>query len=103
MLLGLTYAGLRQRDDAVREARRGLDLMPVSKDAAAAPFMMVTAAEILARVGDADGALELLDQLLRMEAGVMVSVPLLRLDPTWDPLRGDRFEQLLQRHSRGAR
>jgi tetratricopeptide (TPR) repeat protein len=103
MLLGLTYAGLKQRDDAVREARLGLDLMPVSKDAAAAPIVMAAAAEILMRAGDADGALELLDQLLGMNAGVAASVPLLRLDPTWDPLRGDRFEQMLQRHSRGAR
>ena len=104
MLLGLTYAGLKQRDDALREARRGLELMPVSKDATAAPFVMVTAAEIRARAGDADGALELLDQLLNMNAGVVVSVPLLRLDPIWDPLRSDpRFEPMLQLHSRGAR
>jgi hypothetical protein len=94
---------LKQRDDAVREARLGLELMPVSKDAAAASFVMVAAAEILMRAGDADGALELLDQLLGMNAGVVASVPLLRLDPTWDRLRDDRFEQMLQRHSRGAR
>jgi tetratricopeptide (TPR) repeat protein len=104
IMLGLTYAGLKQRDDAVREARIGLELLPVSKDATGAPFVMVTAAEILARVGDADGALDLLDQLLGMNAGVVASVPLLRLDPTWDPLRNDpRFEQLLRRHSRNAR
>ena len=104
MLLGLTHAGLKQRDDAVREARRGLELLPVSKDAIGAPFVMGAAAEIFARVGDADEALELLDQLLGMNAGVVASVPLLRRDPTWDPLRSDpRFEEMLRRHSRGAR
>ena len=104
MLLGLTHAGLKQRDDAVREARLGLELLPVSKDATGAPVVMATVAEIFARVGDVDGALELLDQLLGMNAGVVASVPLLRRDPTWDPLRSDaRFEQMLRRHSRAAR
>ena len=97
-LLGLAYAGLQQRSDAVREARLATELLPVSKDAIGGPRVMATAAEILARVGDTDGALELLDRLLGMNAGVVASVPLMRLDPAWDPLRKDpRFERLLQR------
>ena len=52
---------------------------------------MAVATEIFMRVGDAEAALVLLDQLLGMNAGVMASVPLLRRD------------QMPQQHSTGAR
>ena len=59
------------------------------------------AVEIYAQLGEADAALELIELLLSMPAGREVSVPLLRLDPTFDPLRSDpRFEALLARFSR---
>ena len=44
-----------------------------------------------------------LDRLLSMPAGPEASVPLLRLEPMWDPLRDDpRFEQMLRRHERAT-
>ena len=53
------------------------------------------------QLGEADAALQLIELLLAMPAGREVSVPLLRLDPTFDPLRSDpRFEALLSRFSR---
>ena len=43
----------------------------------------------------------MIELLLSMPAGREVSVPLLRLDPTFDPLRGDpRFGALIERFSR---
>jgi serine/threonine-protein kinase len=99
--LGLTYAGLKQRSEASREARIVMELVPLSKDAMEGALMMGGAAEILARAGDSEAAIELLDQLLRIPAGPAATVPLLRVDPTWDPLRADpRFEEMLTRHSR---
>ncbi len=99
--LGLAYAGLHRRVDAMREARTATDLVPVSDDSPDATAFMGGAIEIYAQLGETDAALELIELLLTMPAGREVSVPLLRLDPTFDPLRSDpRFEALLIRFSR---
>ncbi len=102
--LGLTYAGLRRHTDAMREARRATELAAVSKQGIsfpAATAAMGGAVEIYAQLGETDAALEVIELLLAMPAGREVSVPLLRLDPTFDPLRSDpRFEALLVRFSK---
>jgi TolB-like protein/tetratricopeptide (TPR) repeat protein len=99
--LGLAYAGLHRRPGAMREARTAIELAPVSKDSPLATAIMGGAVEIYAHLGEVDEALELIELLFAMPAGREVSVPLLRLDPTFDPLRSDpRFEALLTRFSR---
>ncbi|HYL20778.1 MAG TPA: protein kinase [Gemmatimonadales bacterium] len=99
--LGLAYAGLHRRADAMREARTATELVPVSENTTGATAAMGGAVEILAQLGEADAALELIELLLAMPAGREISVPLLRLDPTFDPLRSDpRFDALLARFSR---
>lgn len=99
--LGLAYAGLHQRADAMREARIATELVPVSAASSSATAFMGGAVEIYAQLGETDAALRLIDLLLAMPAGREISVPLLRLDPTFDPLRSDpRFEALLARFSR---
>jgi serine/threonine-protein kinase len=99
--LGLAYAGLRRRADAMREAVTATELAPLSDNSPAATAAMGGAVEIYAQLGDTDAALELIELLLAMPAGREISVPLLRLDPTYDPLRSDpRFEALLARFSR---
>ena len=96
--LGLAYAGLGLTSEAVREARRALELAPTAKDAALATVVMGGAAEVFAQVGEADRALELLELLFSMPAGRTVTVALLRVWPGFDPLRKDpRFEELLSR------
>lgn len=58
------------------------------------------AAEILASIGETDAALGLLEQLLGMPAGREASVPLLRVDPAYDRLRGrPRFQRMLDRYA----
>ena len=99
--LGLAYAGLDRRADAMGEARSAIELVPVSEHATSATAFMGGAVEIYAQLGETDAALELIELLLAMPAGREASVPLLRLEPTFDPLRGDpRFEALLARFSR---
>jgi serine/threonine-protein kinase len=94
--LGLAYAGLGRRKQAVGEARAAMALVPVTSNAVAGTAIMGDAAEIYARVGDHDNAIALLGQLLDMPAGREVSVPLLRREPRWDPLRADaRFARML--------
>ena len=92
--LGQIYAGLRRRDDAVREARRALQLAPESQDALHGPHVTLAVAQVYAMLGDAESALPLLEHLLSAPNGI--TPWLLKLDPSWDPLRSDpRFQQLL--------
>jgi tetratricopeptide (TPR) repeat protein len=94
--LGRAYAGMDRRDDAVREARKAIELLPVSQDAFDGTFYLYQFAEIQARVGNTDEALSAIRQLLDLSAGLMMSPALLRLDPAWDPIRADpRFEQIV--------
>ena len=98
--LGLAYAGLGKVELAKAEARRAMELAPLSRNAMVATAFAGGAAEIYTNVGDNDEALKLLGLLLAMPAGREVSVPLLKVDPVWDPLRKDpRFGRLLQQYS----
>ena len=55
-------------------------------------------AEIYTWVGEPDEAFRLLDHLLTVPNGL--TVPTLKLDPTWDPLRKDpRFQALIDKYA----
>lgn len=99
--LGLAYAGLGRHEDAVHEARTAIELAPVSASSPMATACMGGAVEIYAELGDATTALDLIELLLAMPAGREISIPLLRLDPAFDPLRNNpRFDALINRSSR---
>ena len=92
--LGLIYAELGRRSDARREGERAVALRPRSKDAFANVGNRTDLARILTQIGDVDAAIDHLAYLVSVPS--YVSVPLLRVDHTWDPLRGNpRFERLL--------
>ena len=96
--LGATYAGLGRKDDAIREGRRAVELLPESKDAFEGPQTTVALAQIYAWTGENDQALQLLDHLLNTPNGITVA--LIRIDPVWDPLRKDpRFQALIDKYS----
>jgi tetratricopeptide (TPR) repeat protein len=60
-----------------------------------------SAAELQAMLGNAGEAVEALDWLLARPAGDYESVPLLKIDPTWDPIRDDpRFQALLKKYAK---
>jgi len=95
--LGLAYAGLGRREDALREARRGVSLMPVEKEAWRGVFRRGELATVHAWVGNADSAIAHLDILLSIPGEL--STYILRHEPAWDPLRDDpAFEAMLTRH-----
>ena len=95
--LGRAYAGLDQRSDAEREAAKAIELRPVSQDAFDGTFYLYDFAEIQTRIGNTEEALSAIRQLLDLSAGLMMSPALLRLDPAWDPIRGDpRFQKLCE-------
>jgi TolB-like protein/Flp pilus assembly protein TadD len=95
--LGIAYAGLGRRTDAVREAKRGCDLMPPSKDALRALDRVEDLALVYTMVGQTSEAIAQLDALLAGSGYYTVNA--LRLEPTWDPLRSDpRFQALLVKY-----
>ena len=91
----LALEGLGRTQDAIREARKSLELSRVGNDAANGPLIMWFTAEIYARAGDADAAVDLLEQM-RTLPNIWFSIPELRLDPRWDSLRRNaRFQRLV--------
>jgi serine/threonine-protein kinase len=101
--MALVLAGLGERDAALSEARRAIDLKPVGKYPGEGIAQIFSMAAVQSRVGNVGAAIKLLDQLLQMPAGEYVSVPLLKIDPTWDPVRHDlRFQALLKKYAQSV-
>jgi TolB-like protein/Tfp pilus assembly protein PilF len=93
-MLGLIDAGLGDREQAVREARRAAELLPVTKDSINGSIIIEHSALTHAWLGENDLALAELDTAARLPG--RVSYGYLKLHPMWDPLRGDpRFEKIV--------
>ena len=94
-VLGLIDAALGRKDEALREGRRAVELLPAEKDAVRGIAMVKYLAMIAAWVGDNDLACEQLANVVRHPSDL--SYGQLKLLPFWDPLRGDpRFEKLVE-------
>jgi TolB-like protein/Flp pilus assembly protein TadD len=99
--LAMMEALLGENESALRNARKAVDIMPESRDAADGPRYRLNLARVQAWTGDKAGAVAELARVLRVpfgifESGSWVSVHTLRGDPAFAPLRGDpRFEALL--------
>jgi tetratricopeptide (TPR) repeat protein len=97
--LGIVYAGLGLKEEAIREGKLAVELYPVSKDAYWGPDYVNWLAVIYVMVGEYEEALDKIEYLLSIPNNYL-SVPLLRLDPRWDPLREHpRFKRLLEENS----
>jgi len=96
--LGAVLAGLGLKEEAVNEGRKAVQSVPESQDAFEGPQATAALAEIYAWVGEYDEAFRLLDHLLKVPNGL--TVPALKLDPVWDPLRKDpRFQALIDKYA----
>ncbi|MDB6147196.1 MAG: hypothetical protein JWO45_860, partial [Spartobacteria bacterium] len=92
--LGILDAALGNKENAVREGRRAVELLPVEKDSINGALLRQYLAIIYAWTGETDSAFEELDQATKLPG--YLSYGQLRLDPIWDPLRGDaRFENIV--------
>ncbi len=94
VLLGLIDAALGRRDEALREGRRAVELLPVEKDAVNGRIMIAYFAMIAAWIGENALACEQLAVAVRYTSSLTYGQ--LKLMPWWDPLRGDPcFEQIV--------
>jgi TolB-like protein/DNA-binding winged helix-turn-helix (wHTH) protein/Flp pilus assembly protein TadD len=84
--LGLAYAGLDRKEEAIREGSLATELCPTERDAWSGPDYKRELARIYVMVGEYGKALEVLRQLLAVP-NRWVSPATLALDPRWAPLR----------------
>jgi len=104
MMLSQAYALLGEKELALKEAERAIMLLPRAKDPLNGPSLEENLAFIQTLVGEKSRAISTFARLLQTpyRAGVYESIPitvaLLRLDPIWDPLRGDpAFQKLCEK------
>ena len=94
-VLGMADAALGNKEDAIHEGRRAVELLPVSKNAIEGALFIRYLAVIYAWTGEKDLAFEQLTIAAKLPS-YYLSYGELRLHPYWDPLRGDpRFEKIV--------
>jgi tetratricopeptide (TPR) repeat protein len=94
MMLALVDAALGRREDAIKEGRRAVELLSISKDAFDGPAIATNLAVIYAQANEHELAFEELAPLREVPNGPTRAM--LRVEPEWESLRADpRFEKLL--------
>ena len=92
--LGIAYAGLGDKEKAILEAERAAELIPISKEALKGFMRVRDLALVFVMVGEYEKALDQIEYLLNIPG--YLSVPFLRLDPSWAPLKEHpRFQKLV--------
>ena len=94
-MLGCADVTLGRKEEAVREARRALEMRPISEDAIDGPGLAANLVAIYAWANEPDLAFEQLT-ILSNTPNLELNYGSLKLNPGWDALRKDpRFEKLL--------
>jgi eukaryotic-like serine/threonine-protein kinase len=94
--LSWVYLALGRNADALRLFRQAADSISIEKDALDGPLFQNGRAQIEARAGAPEQAINRLRRLLSIPAGIVASIALLKIDPVWDPIRNrPDFQQLL--------
>ena len=87
-------AGLGKKEDAIREARRAVELQPIATDSLNGAANVTRLALVYAWTGERDQALEQLQIVAKVPNGPTYGD--LKFNPCWDSLRGDpRFEKII--------
>jgi len=92
--LGMIDAGLGRKEEALREGRYACELLPPSKDAIDGVVLAVNLAQIYVWTREKDLAVAQIEAVER--SPTYLTYGLLKLQPIWDPIRGDpRFEKVV--------
>jgi serine/threonine-protein kinase len=92
--LGLIDALLGKKEEALSEGRRAIEMLPIVKNSTSDGYVKRYFVMACAWAGERELALEHLEVVARIPGGP--SYGDLRLNPMWDPLRGDpRFEKIV--------
>ena len=93
-ILSVINAGLGRREESLSEAKRAVELRPISKDAVDGPVALTRLAMAYAWLGENDPAIERLTYLAKIPSGPDYGY--LKFDPAWATLRRDpRFEKIV--------
>ncbi len=99
--LSWVYARLGRTQEALAQAQLFLKDRQAAKSVQREEYALANLAAVQAQIGQVDEAITGLDRLLAMPTGEFISVPLLKMDPTWDPIRKDpRFQALLKKYEK---
>jgi serine/threonine-protein kinase len=100
--LGMIDAALGDKENAIREGSRAVEMLPTSKDAIVGPILLQNLALIHAWTGEKTAALEELTQVTSKPS--YLSYGQLRLHPLWAPLRSEaRFQEIVTSLAPSAR
>ncbi len=92
--LGIALAGAGRKEEAIRSGLKGVELLPLEKEAWRGSFRLMDMAQIYAMTGEQEKAVDLLEKLLALPCEI--SRHSLRYDPSWIPLKNNkRFQQLM--------
>jgi serine/threonine protein kinase/Flp pilus assembly protein TadD len=87
---------LGRKEEAISEAKRAIEILPISKDAMVGPLLVKHLAIIYAWANERDLAFEQINILLKIPNNSFLNYGDLKFDPGWDPLRNDpRFDKIL--------
>lgn len=97
MLLAMAYAGLGQKERAIRIGQLMLEKIPFSRDVLRGAYSERDMAIIYTATGEYDAAIDLLEHVMSVPFD-FESVATLRINPLWDPLRDHpRFQALIEK------
>jgi hypothetical protein len=92
--LAVVDALLNNKEVAIPEAKRAIELLPISKDAVDGPGIVMNLAIVYAWTDELGVAFEKLSSLTKVPNGIFYGQ--LKRDPYWEPLRQDpRYEKVL--------
>lgn len=94
--LGIAYAGLSKKQEAIQAAEKAVKILPTSKEIYRGAFRVQDLAQVYTMVGEYDKAINQIEYLLSIPSEICAG--LYRVDPTWTPLKEySRFKKLIMK------